>query len=106
MPIRRRRTLGARRPRRLVRRCQGAGLWDALKSAHDWIKSKKIISTVGNALGSVGIPVAGMEKQQVPLVWKKETCWKTTKSRETSWFRYAKTESCEETRRFFPFYFV
>jgi len=34
MPIRRR-TLGARRPRRLTRRRQGAGLWDALKSAHD-----------------------------------------------------------------------
>ena len=31
---------------------------DALRSAHNWIKSNKIISTVGNALGGV-IPIAG-----------------------------------------------
>lgn len=43
------------RPRR---RKQGRGLWDLIKKGHNWIKSNKIISTVGNALGSV-IPLAG-----------------------------------------------
>ena len=32
---------------------------DALRSAHDWIKKNKIISTVGSALGRVGVPYAG-----------------------------------------------
>ena len=32
---------------------------DALKSAHNWIRSNKIISTVGNALGKIGVPYAG-----------------------------------------------
>lgn len=57
MPARRkvaRRTGGKRR----VRRHQGEGLFDAFKSAHNWIKSNKIISTVGNALAPV-IPIAG-----------------------------------------------
>lgn len=47
---------GMGRKRRVRRR--GAGFFDALKSAHDWIKSNKVISTVGNALGSVGVPYA------------------------------------------------
>ena len=63
MPVKRRkktstarsRTGGARK-RRVYR---GAGFWDALKSAHNFIKSNKVISTVGNALGSVGVPYAG-----------------------------------------------
>jgi len=54
MPIARRR-IGVRRRR--VRR-RGAGLLDMLKSAHSFIKNNKIISTVGNALGSVGVPYA------------------------------------------------
>ena len=51
-----------RRHRHVIRRKhrkRGSGLWDALKSAHNWIKSNKIISTVGNALGKVGVPYAG-----------------------------------------------
>lgn len=44
MPLKRRRTLGLRR-RRVVRRRRGAGLWDAIKSAHNWIKGNKVIST-------------------------------------------------------------
>ena len=54
MPIRR--SLVHRRRR--VRR-HGAGFFDAIRSAHNWIKNNKIISTVGNALGSVGVPYAG-----------------------------------------------
>ena len=46
-----------RRPRRVRRR--GGGFMDALRSAHDWIKKNKIISTVGSALGRVGVPYAG-----------------------------------------------
>ena len=50
-----------RRPirRRRVRRARGGGFMDALRSAHDWIKKNKIISTVGSALGRVGVPYAG-----------------------------------------------
>ena len=44
------------RPR--VRR-QGAGFLDALKSAHDWIRKNKIISTVSGASSKVGVPYAG-----------------------------------------------
>ena len=32
---------------------------NALSKAHDWVKSNKIISTVGRALGAVGVPYAG-----------------------------------------------
>jgi hypothetical protein len=41
------------------RRRAGRGLMDALRSAHNWIKRNKIISTVGSALGKVGVPYAG-----------------------------------------------
>lgn len=54
MPIR----YGIGRKRRRVRR-RGGSLLDALRSAHDWIKKNRVISTVGNALGSVGVPYAG-----------------------------------------------
>ena len=53
MPVLRR-----RRPR-LVRRRQGRGFMDALRSAHNWLKSNKIISTVSGALSKVGVPYAG-----------------------------------------------
>lgn len=46
------------RRRRVVRR-RGAGFFDVLKSAHDWIKKNKIISTVSGALSKVGVPYAG-----------------------------------------------
>ncbi len=50
--------LRRRKPRR-----RGAGFFssigNALSKAHDWVKNNKIISTVGNALGSVGVPYAG-----------------------------------------------
>ena len=46
--------------RRRVRRHRGRGFFDALRSAHDFIKKKKIISTVGNALSKVGVPYAGI----------------------------------------------
>ena len=46
------------RRRRVLHRKRGAGFMDALRSAHDWVKRNKIISTVGNALGGV-IPIAG-----------------------------------------------
>ena len=48
-----------RRVGRVVRRERGGGFMDALKSAHNWIKSNKIISKVGNALGKIGAPYAG-----------------------------------------------
>jgi len=47
------------RRRRVLHRKRGAGFMDMLKSAHNWIKSNKVISTVGNALGAVGVPYAG-----------------------------------------------
>ena len=40
------------------RRRHGGSFLSALKGAHDFIKSHKIISTVGNALGAVGVPYA------------------------------------------------
>ncbi len=47
------------RPR--VRRGAGffSNLGNALSGAHDFIKSHKLVSTIGNALGSVGVPYAG-----------------------------------------------
>ena len=54
---------GALRRRRLAARRRGAGffsnLGNALSTAHDWVKTNKIISTVGNALAGVGVPYAG-----------------------------------------------
>ena len=51
------------RPRKVGRPKRGAGFFsnigNALSKAHDWVKSNKIISTVGNALGAVGVPYAG-----------------------------------------------
>lgn len=40
-------------------RMHGGGVWDWIKSAHNFIKSNKVISRVGSALGSVGVPYAG-----------------------------------------------
>lgn len=54
-PVARRKN--AVRRRRVVRK-QGGGLLDFLRNAHNFIKSNKIISTVGNALAPV-LPVAG-----------------------------------------------
>lgn len=45
------------RTRRVRRR--GAGFMDALRSAHDWIKKNRLISTVANSLSKVGVPYAG-----------------------------------------------
>ena len=39
------------------RRKQGRGLWDLIKKGHNWLRSNKIISTVGNALS--GVPGIG-----------------------------------------------
>ena len=47
------------RRRRVLHRKQGAGFMDALRSAHNWIKSNKIISSVGSMLGKAGVPYAG-----------------------------------------------
>ena len=44
---------------RRTRRKQGAGFMDALRSAHNWIKSNKIISGVSGLLSKVGVPYAG-----------------------------------------------
>ncbi len=41
-------------------RMHGGGLWDWIKKAHNWIRSNKVISRVGNALGAVGVPYAGL----------------------------------------------
>lgn len=43
--------------RKSIRR-HGAGFWDGVKSGLNWVKSNKIISTVGNALAPV-LPIAG-----------------------------------------------
>ena len=51
---------GALKRRRRVVRRRGAGLGDWLSKAHNWIKSNKIISTVGKAIGSTGLPFAGI----------------------------------------------
>src|SRR5690606_31292794 len=53
----RKRKVGGRK-RRVVRR-RGRGLLSALKSAHNWLKSNKVISTVSKALDSAGVPYAG-----------------------------------------------
>ena len=42
---------------RTTRRHRGGGFLDALKSAHNWIKNNKIISTVSGALS--GVPGIG-----------------------------------------------
>ena len=59
MPVRRKYTLRKRTTRR-----RGRGFFqnigNALSKAHDWFKSKKIISTVGKALGSTSLPFAGI----------------------------------------------
>ncbi len=46
---------------RLRKRGKGffSSIGNALSKAHDFIKSNKLVSTVGNALGSVGVPYAG-----------------------------------------------
>ena len=44
---------------RRTRRKQGAGFMDALRSAHNWIKSNKIVSGVSGLLSKVGVPYAG-----------------------------------------------
>jgi len=61
MPIR----YGMGRRRRRVGRPRRRGgnllsdIGNALSSAHNFIRKNKLISTVGNALGSVGVPYAG-----------------------------------------------
>ena len=54
---------GALKRRRRVVRRRGAGFFsnigNALSKAHDWIKSNKIISSVGSLLGKAGVPYAG-----------------------------------------------
>lgn len=50
---------GALKRRRRVVRRRGAGLGDWLSKAHNWIKSNKIISSVGSLLGKAGVPYAG-----------------------------------------------
>lgn len=51
----RRRHSGMRR-RRVYRRHRGRGFFSNI---HDFIKKHKLVSTIGNALGSVGVPYAG-----------------------------------------------
>ena len=54
-------TVGGRR-RRTHRRhhMAGAGFWgDLVSGAHNFLKKSKLISTVGSALGGVGVPYAG-----------------------------------------------
>jgi hypothetical protein len=38
---------------------RGAGFMDFLSKAHSFIKDNKLVSTIGNALGSMGVPYAG-----------------------------------------------
>lgn len=40
------------------RRMRGRGIGDFLKRANSFLKSSKLVSTVGNALGAAGIPYA------------------------------------------------
>ena len=48
-----------RRARRVRhRRQRGRGLMDWLGKANNFLKSSKLVSTVGNALGSAGVPFA------------------------------------------------
>lgn len=64
MPIRRFGSvhLGLGRRRRRVHRRRGGNIFadigNALSSAHHFIRKNKVISTVGNALGAVGVPYA------------------------------------------------
>ena len=44
--------------RQRKRRMRGRGMWDWVSKASDWLKNNKLISTVGNALGGIGIPYA------------------------------------------------
>lgn len=48
-------SIGGRRKKRVTRRHAGAG-W--LSSINDFLKKSKIVSTLGSALGSVGVPYA------------------------------------------------
>src|SRR4051794_6650078 len=51
-----------KRRRRVTRRRGGSffsSIGNALSNAHNFIKSNRIISTVGSALGAVGVPYAG-----------------------------------------------
>lgn len=41
-------------------RMRGGGFMDWIRKAHNWIRSNKVISRVGNALGAVGVPYAGL----------------------------------------------
>ena len=54
--------MGRRRRVGRPRRRHGAGffssLGNALSKAHDFVKSNHLVSTIGNALGSVGVPYA------------------------------------------------
>ena len=40
------------------RKMRGRGFWDWVKKAHNWIKDKKIISTLARAVGAAGVPYA------------------------------------------------
>ena len=40
------------------RRQRGAGFMDWVRKGNNFLKNTKLISTVGNALGSVGVPYA------------------------------------------------
>jgi hypothetical protein len=40
------------------RRMRGRGIGDFLKRANNFLKSSKLVSTVGSALGAAGIPYA------------------------------------------------
>lgn len=40
------------------RRQRGAGFMDFLGKANNFLKSSKLVSTVGNALGAAGVPFA------------------------------------------------
>ena len=41
------------------RRQRGRGFMDFLGKANNFLKSSKLVSTVGNALGAAGVPLAG-----------------------------------------------
>ena len=43
---------------RRVRRMRGKGFMDFLGKANNFLKSSKLVSTIGSALGSAGIPFA------------------------------------------------
>ena len=44
--------------RRRHRRMRGGGFMDFLGKANNFLKSSKLVSTVGNALGAAGVPFA------------------------------------------------